>query len=280
MIKGKVFNRIVVKVDVEKANNLNGLLIDRNWGHDGKHMTHDGIVVENNTDIEVKIGSKIWFDYRMQWYAGSRYNGSEWDGSDEHGVYYYLLKKQEYVDIVKTQDGEAFGSNIGFLRPPKETKTASGIIIPQTVEKVDDRGIVVLPNGGINEGDEIIYAVDNDYPSDSIESDWIKKDGKNIIFTGLDYVFAVIKGNDIEPYGNWTIMKPLDENDEWVKSDSGIYLPEKEKVLNGLGVVHRSIKYKEGDKLYYTKRGYNSFMFNEEKYYAVRNDNVIWEYLD
>ena len=61
MLKGGILNYIAIKVDDGKANLLNGLIIDSNWGHEGKHMTHDGVVVENDTNLPINIGGEVWF---------------------------------------------------------------------------------------------------------------------------------------------------------------------------------------------------------------------------
>lgn len=276
MLKGKIFNRVVIKVDVDKANYMKGLLIDSNWGHEGKHMTHDGVVVENDTDLDVEIGSEVWFDYRIKWEDDKRYDSLGWDGTEEKGFYYYILPKETYKDIVRCSNDKAVNDYIGFIRPNKEKTTASGIFLPLTVIPPDDRGTVVIPNGDINKGVEIVYAEDNDYPNDAIESEWIEYEGKNIIFTSLEYIFGTIEGDEFKPYGNWIIMEALDEDEVW-EEQGGIFLPRKERVTKGLGRVAISGHYEKGTELIYAKRGYNSFKFKEEKYYAVTLDNVLIE---
>jgi hypothetical protein len=54
-------------------------------------------------------------------------------------------------------------------------------------------------------------------------------------------------------------------------------MPRNERVTKGLGKVIYSNTYKKDTQLIYTKRGYNSFLFNNKKYYAVKEDNVLAE---
>lgn len=273
-----LLNYIAVRVDDGKANKINGLIIDSDWGHEGKHMTHNGIIVKNGTDLDLEIGSEIWFDHRFKW-VDNVFDSLGWNGKDEKGINYYLIKKEEYKSYVRVCNGRAVNGYIGIQKKKRDNVTSGGIIILDTVAPVDDRGTVIKGSENIPDGTKIIYAQDNDYPSNEMESDWIKHEGNNIVFTHEDYIFAIDDNGELKPYGSWNIMEALDDDDEW-ENFGGLYLPRKEKATKGLGVVIKSKGYDEGTKLIYAKRGYNSFEFNDKKYYAVKNDNVLWEYDD
>jgi co-chaperonin GroES (HSP10) len=276
MLKGGILNYIAIKVDDGKANLLNGLIIDSNWGHEGKHMTHDGVVVENDTNLPINIGGKVWFDHRMCWLGDKKFSSEDWNGTTEKGVFYYLLRESEYIQYVRVIDELPTNGYVGFKKPVRKETTDSGIYIPQTVAQPNDRGDVLISCSGLEVGDTIIHAEDNDYPSDQFEGEWFQLNGENVMFTHSDYVFAVIKGEELHPYGTWIIMEALDDDKDWVKL-SGIYMPRNERVTKGLGKVIYSNTYKKDTQLIYTKRGYNSFLFNNKKYYAVKEDNVLAE---
>jgi len=276
MLKGGILNYIAVKVDDDKANLLNGLIIDSNWGHEGKHMTHDGIVVENSTKLDVELNGKIWFDHRMCWLDDRKFSSEDWNGTTEKGIFYYLLRDSEYVQYVRAINEVPTNGFVGIKKLPKKETTDSGIYIPQTVEEPNDRGVIVIDCYDLKKGDTIIYAEDNDYPSDQFEGEWMQIDGKDVIFTHSSYIFAVINGDELIPFGDWIIMEAMDDDEEWVDFN-GIYLPRKEKVTKGLGKVVYSNSYKKDTQLIYMKRGYNSFEFNGNKYYAVKEDNVLAE---
>lgn len=276
MLKGGILNYIAVKVDDDKANMLNGLIIDSNWGHEGKHMTHDGIVVENSTKLDVELNGKIWFDHRMCWLDDRKFSSEDWNGTTEKGIFYYLLRDSEYVQYVRAINEVPTNGFVGIKKLPKKETTDSGIYIPQTVEQPNDRGIIVIDCYGLKKGDTIIYAEDNDYPSDQFEGEWMQVDGKDVIFTHSSYIFAIINGDELIPFGDWIIMEAMDDDEEWVDFN-GIYLPRKEKVTKGLGKVVYSNAYKKDTQLIYMKRGYNSFDFNGNKYYAVKEANVLAE---
>jgi len=276
MLKGGILNYIAVKVDDDKANLLNGLIIDSNWGHEGKHMTHDGIVVENSTKLDVELNGKIWFDHRMCWLDDRKFSSEDWNGTTEKGIFYYLLRDSEYVQYVRAINEVPTNGFVGIKKLPKKETTDSGIYIPQTVEQPNDRGVIVIDCYDLKKGDIIIYAEDNDYPSDQFEGEWMQVDGKDVIFTHSSYIFAVINGDELIPFGDWIIMEAMDDDEEWVDFN-GIYLPRKEKVTKGLGKVVYSNSYKKDTQLIYMKRGYNSFEFNGNKYYAVKEDNVLAE---
>ena len=276
MLKGGILNYIAVKVDDDKANLLNGLIIDSNWGHEGKHMTHDGIVVENSTKLDVELNGKIWFDHRMCWLDDRKFSSEDWNGTTEKGIFYYLLRDSEYVQYVRAINEVPTNGFVGIKKLPKKETTDSGIYIPQTVEQPNDRGVIVIDCYDLKKGDIIIYAEDNDYPSDQFEGEWMQVDGKDVIFTHSSYIFAVINGDELIPFGDWIIMEAMDDDEEWVDFN-GIYLPRKEKVTKGLGKVVYSNAYKKDTQLIYMKRGYNSFEFNGNKYYAVKEDNVLAE---
>ncbi len=276
MLKGGILNYIAVKVDDDKANMLNGLIIDSNWGHEGKHMTHDGIVVENSTKLDVELNGKIWFDHRMCWLDDRKFSSEDWNGTTEKGIFYYLLRDSEYVQYVRAINEVPTNGFVGIKKLPKKETTDSGIYIPQTVEQPNDRGVIVIDCYDLKKGDIIIYAEDNDYPSDQFEGEWMQVDGKDVIFTHSSYIFAVINGDELIPFGDWIIMEAMDDDEEWVDFN-GIYLPRKEKVTKGLGKVVYSNAYKKDTQLIYMKRGYNSFEFNGNKYYAVKEDNVLAE---
>jgi len=276
MLKGGILNYIAVKVDDDKANLLNGLIIDSNWGHEGKHMTHDGIVVENSTKLDVELNGKIWFDHRMCWLDDRKFSSEDWNGTTEKGIFYYLLRDSEYVQYVRAINEVPTNGFVGIKKLPKKETTDSGIYIPQTVEQPNDRGVIVIDCYDLKKGDTIIYAEDNDYPSDQFEGEWMQVDGKDVIFTHSSYIFAVINGDELIPFGDWIIMEAMDDDEEWVDFN-GIYLPRKEKVTKGLGKVVYSNSYKKDTQLIYMKRGYNSFEFNGNKYYAVKEDNVLAE---
>ena len=276
MLKGGILNYIAIKVDDDKANMLNGLILDSNWGHEGKHMTHSGEIVENSTKLDLELGAEVWFDHRMCWIEDRKFPSEYWNGKTEKGINYYLLRDSEYTQYVRVTDNKPTNGYVGFRKPPKEEKTKSGIYIPQTVEQPNDRGEVMISCYGLDVGDTIIHAEDNDYPSDQFEGEWFQLDNEDVIFTHSSYVFAVIKGDKLAPYGDWIIMEALDDDEEWEKFGE-IYLPRKEKAIKGLGRVVFSNSYKSDTKLIYMKRGYNSFMFNDKKYYAVKEANVLAE---
>lgn len=269
----RFLNYIVIKVDENKANKLKGLIIDSDWGYEGKHMTHDGIVIGNGTNLDVGVGSTVWFDHRFTWIKDRRFN-SIYKESPERGVFYYFLTEHEYTSYVRVCNDSIANGYVGIKKNPRKEKTESGIFIPQTVKEPDDRGVVIMGDKEIPEGSNIIYAEDNDYPSNEMESEWIQREGKNVIFTHKDYIFATYKGDELTPFGDWNLMEALDEDDEW-ENFNGLYIPRKEKAVKGLGKVVKSKKYKTGDKLIYAKRGYNSFEFNKKKYYAVKTDNIL-----
>jgi len=274
MRKFKPLNRLVLKVNEERANVINGLIIDSSWGHEGKHMTHCGEIVENATDLDLNIGDTVWFDYRLKW-EKDKFEPSFFGEKEGKGVFYYFLTKQTFQDIVRCSNSGAENGYIGFHRPPKETVTKGGIILPQTAEQVDDRGVVVMGNDTLKKGDEIIFAQDNTYPSEDKEGDWVEEDGKRVIFTQEKDIFCIVRDGNLIPYGGWVIMEALDDSHEWTKRKDGLFLPQKEQVTKGLGVVHCSNVYDKGVELIYAKRGYNSFLFNDNKYYAVSEHNVF-----
>ena len=181
MLKGGILNYIAVKVDDDKANLLNGLIIDSNWGHEGKHMTHDGIVVENSTKLDVELNGKIWFDHRMCWLDDRKFSSEDWNGTTEKGIFYYLLRDSEYVQYVRAINEVPTNGFVGIKKLPKKETTDSGIYIPQTVEQPNDRGVIVIDCYDLKKGDTIIYAEDNDYPSDQFEGEWMQVDGRDVI---------------------------------------------------------------------------------------------------
>lgn len=279
----RALNRVIIRVETKKADKRGSIHINQEWGHEGQHTSRQGTIEQDGCDLELEIGSVVWFDYRLQWikdYLNSdEYNSLSENHSDkdEDGVVYYFFTKQEFKDYVRCVGDNASGNYVGFIRS-NDCKIQSTLIIPDTARRANilERGIVEMPNGGLNVGDEIIFAKDNEYPAESHASHWIKKNGIDISFIDFEYVFAVIKGDNLEPYGDWSIVEALDDDDEW-EEIGGVFVPRKEKVIKGLGVVSFSKKHNKGKEIIYAKRSYNELEFKGNKYYAVKNSDILCE---
>lgn len=96
--------------------------------------------------------------------------------------------------------------------------------------------------------------------------------------------------NKIKPLGDRVLVNPIEaESDVHKKTASGIFIPEntnKEKgeigivVSVGEGSLDKNgkiipVKVKVGDKIIFSKYGYDEIMLEEKKYFILKEENIL-----
>jgi co-chaperonin GroES (HSP10) len=181
------------------------------------------------------------------------------------------------------RDGKVIMLNDFVLVKPieKQEETTSGILLESRPKRIEQRGIVeALPDmgfkTGLELGDEIAFVKNADYV--------IKIQDDEYYLMNLDSVIGpVIEPNGEEhviPIGQWTIVEPLDEGEEYEEKNGILIQKRIRKEEKHRGLVHRTFNetlgIKDGDKVVYDRRPFYAFKENDIKYYAVNAERDIF----
>lgn len=193
---------------------------------------HWGTVAEESRYF--KKGEMVWFHHHV---------------TDQEtvirGVKYYLADYGQIlahgdIDDLKPLHGRVIAKQA--TRPPREV---NGIQIESTEQDVPQTSEVLFSNTeGISKGDTITYRINSDYEIDFRDNVYY--------FIGDVNIFTV---ND-ELFSTRVEIEPLDEVDEFIQTEGGIFVKKKEKVQKKKGKIVRANdpELNEGDVVIYDKR--------------------------
>jgi co-chaperonin GroES (HSP10) len=169
-------------------------------------------------------------------------------------------------------------NNYVLVRPKYESdddiKTKSGIFTKANKEKIPQRGyIVASPVGLIDKETEIAFADMADYSID------VK--GEEYYIMELRDIIAIIKDEVAEPVGNWSLIEPLDEGEQYTENEYGVFVPNKvshKKKHQGKIVRTKNtwLGIKDGDTVIYDRRAFYAINVNNQKLYGVNTENDIF----
>jgi len=169
-----------------------------------------------------------------------------------------------------------------LVKPKMESEDEikqSGIFMKSKAEKIQQRGIVVATTDqaksmGIEADMEIAFSRNSDYS-------FYINDEEYYMMTNQDVIGYIKEDGDIVPVGQWTLVEPLDEHDEYEESSSGILLKVKEiKSNKHRGLIYKTLNkwlgIKDGDKVVYDRKAFYSILVNDKKYYGVNAERDIF----
>jgi hypothetical protein len=138
----------------------------------------------------------------------------------------------------------------------------------------DNRFEVAVDGYGYKQGDVIHTWEGMDYPSSADKRDFIEKDGRRLKVIHKDDVIAVERDGELTPSEGFAIIKPLDENEDYV-DDDGLLIREKYKSDQMMGVVVNSNDSELNTKtVLYLKKKYFCIEQNDERFYCVETSDI------
>lgn len=193
---------------------------------------HWGKVAEDSKHF--KKGEMVWFHHHVTdqetLIGGVKYFQAEYNQILAYGD----------IDNLTPLHGKVIAKQA--MRPPKEV---NGILLESNEQPIPRTSEVLFSDTkGIEKGDLITYRENSDYEITFREETYY--------FIGEVNIFTV----NGELYSTRVEIEPLDEEDMFVETDSGIFVKRKEQVERKKGKVIRSKdpQVVEGDEVFYDKR--------------------------
>lgn len=234
----------------------------------------------------LKEGDTVWFTQQASQQQGHDNIGQVpcMVYEQEEGELWALSIDWAYHTILGIQRGDVLISTpryIAALPIEKEIDTELDIEFKSLNAEQEVRAISIENKEGIKEGDVIHFQQDTDYPSKEMQSNWIKRDGKRVLFLRLDYVFGYESKGVFKPFRDWVIYKSLDEGDAYKETSFGIFIPRTDLAdVQGDGEVaycnSNTVSVKSRIKC--PKRGFRSLEVNKERLYAIKEEDIWLEY--
>lgn len=252
------------------------------------NFNHSGEIVA--TPDGSLVGKKVWFKHTLAMnledsrdYMPDGFNENYWrflngedvdwlDKSNER-IRYYPSTEELFLETVVCEDvdGDVVPLNdyIPYIQGEKH-KQQGRILLFNQQSWQEGVGYVFMDAFGIPKDARIYYWKNSGYPNEIDTAKWIEKDKKRICFVKKHDIFGWDAGDGFVLNDGWSVIKCTDEEDEW-QEDNGIWIPRKIKNQKGWGNVLISKIYNEGDRVFFLKRAYFSFVLNGELLYAVPN---------
>lgn len=236
----------------------------------------------------LKEGDKVWFTQQA-----NQQMGEDTDGfkpciifPQETGELWALTKPWAEQTILGIErDGKILSSPNYIAALPIEKKVTTSLAIEIKVlnEEEEIRATCIENKDVFKKGDTIHFQENTDYPSSVMQSKWLNRDGKRVLFLNRDHIFGFERKNKFYRSKNWIIVEPLDEGDTYQKTKSGIILKrtDLEEIKGDAKVVYTlSKELRKGMKVKNPKRGYFALKIRDKRFYAARVEDVWFKYLD
>lgn len=170
-----------------------------------------------------------------------------------------------------------------FIEPIKEDEeiTDSGIITKASIETIKQHGIVrYAPAGsseyGVEVGDEIIFTQNSEYELEiEGQTGYVMQMRKDIPI--------ILKDGKETVLGNWSLIYPLDEDDQYILNTSGIYVQSKIDTHKCKGRIVQlpneegPYGLRENDEVIFDKKHFYAVEVDDQKHYVVNiNHDPFW----
>ena len=232
----------------------------------------------------LKKGDKVWFNAQLC-------DNQIFDNRGSRGN---VILPQEDGEVWGVTEGFALDRIMGIERNgklisspnfltciPKEIKPDTFLIVPDSAIKESETEAICIDNKeNYKEGDVIHFRINCDYPAKEMKSEWLKHDGKRVIFIRKEGIFGKQRGSKFYSSPNWVITKPLDEGDPFVKQKSGLYIHRKIDKNNQLSgkVLYSNKMLKSGAKIRYNKKQGDRFKLKGEAVDGVELERIWYEF--
>lgn len=285
----EIIKRAVISVNPSEAEVVDGFYsLDYMFGASNESTIRYGTVKElpRGRFNWLKEGDKIWFTQNL----------SDVDGFDENNERGCLIFPQEKGEIWAVTESRALNTILGIEKdgvvkstpkflacvPMVKKHAVKNIIAPSTSEvEYETKAECIENKGRFKKGDVIHFKINADYPAKSMKSQWTYKDGKRVLFIMREYIFGKERNGRFYGEPEWAILRALDEGDKYNQTSAGIFV-----VRNDINdkkgdaeIVYNHKDLKKGDRVKFSKRGFNSLELKGEKLYASQYEYIWFRYV-
>ena len=195
---------------------------------------------------------------------------------------FFRWATHDQLFFILKEDGIVMLNDYVLIKPIEiHEKSASGIFLESNSKKIEQRGILkAMPklkySTGLKLEDTVVFTKNSDYS--------IKVGNDEYYLMRLDDIIGnltvVNEKESVVPIGQWTVIEPLDEGDDY-ENVNGVLIQRKiKKEEKHRGLIHKTFNstlgIKNGDKVIYDRKQFLSFKENDTKYYAVNAERDIF----
>lgn len=277
--------RVILKVNPKEEYKQGSIYtLAHRYGSEDEGEIRHATVQEVPENISwLKEGDIVWFTQQARQQQGVDSKGVKpcviWE--QDEGELWALTESWAKQTILGIQRGDVLTSSPRYLAClPIELKeeTVLDIDVDATVKEAEIRAICIEDKEGYKDGDIIHFEANYDYPAKTMQSKWVEREGKRVLFIKKRHIFGKERNGKFYANKHWVILKALDEGDLFQKNSFGLFLPRtgiEEEKGDAKVVYSRSDELSRGDKVKHPKRSYRALEVKNERLYAMI-ENEIW----
>lgn len=259
------FNLIEIDEDLTKKKKVGEVeLITLKSGSQYELTPQEGILKTPSHNSPYKKGDVVIFEHMVSDQKTDMFGGVHYFSNDEMIIgYKHTTQEKDNVGNTKTTTRIKSHNRI-ICKEIKEVEETSEIIITLKKEKAAKQMFEVMysPFDGYKKGDIILVKEEHDYPIERLKVTFVKPE---------DVIKNITEG---KVKNEFTIVKVLKEEDQYIESESGLFLPSETFATKGTGIViEGAVEELIGQKIYFVK-GYK-FTIDDNEHRAILSEDIL-----